>query len=288
MRNHRDQLWDDVLNVWQTLQFTATDGAYAEGEYAAIHVVVVARREDGRCDLEVEIAPYAVGEGVDPAVLEGARAAFEEAREDPNPGVRANAQDALRSLEMERVRAGDMEGLALPLRFIRPSGLEEVVEERTNRHGRALFRNVPEDALCAPRSVGAPVPGSEAVILRGSSLIFHARTAMAALSGRSTAPDLPQTGEKQVGGGRLVYTLYPSPDGTLMLRLWADAPELRGRKVALVVTDRETRKEAARREIALEEDLQGFLVATVALPGDLDSSHDHDIDIEDVQSPPGT
>ena len=164
MSNFPQRLKEDALASWASLRFRASDGAYAEGKLASIQVIPLIKGESRWCDLEVQITPYAIGEGVHPAIVEGAREAFHQALRDPNPGVRAAAEQALRALDEPRVQGEDLLGHALRLHWEDPlttnpmegraspngRGVHscEPVIERTSLRGRALFANVPAQATC--------------------------------------------------------------------------------------------------------------------------------------------
>jgi hypothetical protein len=140
---------EEVRLMLVRLHFNSSEGAYVEGELAAIEIVPKRKKGAALCDLHFRVIPYRLEKNAPAEVLARAREACREALFDPNPNVRFAAHHYFDSLKpSERVRRGDMEGLIVQLHGNDERGDEILIEGLTDRDGEVWFSNVSQAAAC--------------------------------------------------------------------------------------------------------------------------------------------
>ncbi len=139
----------DVSRMLKDLRFNSSEGAYVEGELAAIEIVPKRKKGSTLCDLHFRIIPYHMERDAPTEILAGVREACLEAQFDPNPNVQFAARHYLASLKVtERVRPGDMEGLFVSLSAKSERGDELALEGSTDRDGEIWFLDVSLSGVC--------------------------------------------------------------------------------------------------------------------------------------------
>lgn len=160
------------------LRFNAGEGAYVEGEFAAVEVVPKRRNKGALCDLHLRVIACRLAADAPAEALAGARKACLEASFDPNPNVRFAARHLRDSLEeVERVGPGDIEGLRVGLYLKSERGDEISTERLTDREGGAWFLDVSPAADCRLRLEESDKPqrsegGSKLKVLATKSPLF--------------------------------------------------------------------------------------------------------------------
>lgn len=179
----------EVLLMLKRLSFNSREGAYVEGELAAVEIVPKRTKDADLCDLHFRIISYHSVRQAPAEVLAGAREACEEAAFDSDPAVRFAARLYLDSLKSpDRVHPGDMEGLVVSL-YMSERGAEPLAESLTDRHGEIWFSDVSLSAVCR-------------LTMAEEEVMSVSESAKVDLAAESL--DEPP----RVGSGSLVFTLF--------------------------------------------------------------------------------
>jgi hypothetical protein len=213
----------------------------------------------------VTIIPHALSDDLDPDVEAGAREAFEDALEDPQPGVRALAARELARFRAHDLRGHELQGRMLLLRRQTGDSWTTLLPPgTTDRRGRARFSRVRGDSRYSleVRSAGLPrraamstgwagqavAAGREEAAAPSWGLVEDALARLCAL--RLATYDLSDR--------RLTAVLRELPRGGAALTICSQAAELAGAGVRFRIGD-ETG------EVPLSADPSGAAMGSVAL-----------------------
>lgn len=235
------RIHNEVREVFLALSFFPAEGAFKEGEWAAIEIVPKRKTTASLSDLHFRIIPYAQERDVPPEVVAGVlEACHEVLDDDDNPRVRTAVQSYLNSYETaERVKAGDLAGWLVSCYAETEPGVRLHLQEVTNQNGELWFRNVVKKSVCrltlSEKSVEQVEPPADT-----SSSTSYSEPSWMRLAAKSDQPLLRAKGEAQtihLLDGHIVALLEETLDGDAVMTLETSVQEFAGATVRFFFED---------------------------------------------------
>lgn len=236
------KIYNEVREVFLALRFFPADGAFKEGEWAAIEIVPKQTTTVSLCDLHFRIIPYAQERDVPSDVVARVLEACREVLDDDNPRVRIAAQSWLNSYETaERVKSGDLAGWIVSCYAETEPRVRLRLEEVTDQNGELWFRNVIKNSVCrltlseksGEQYIEQPTEASPSTSHTQASWTMR-------LAAKSDQPLLRAESEAQTFsllGGHIVGLLEETLDGDAVMTLETSVQEFAGATVRFFLGD---------------------------------------------------